>query len=107
MSPDLRRTLDLLARLQATEERLGAELDATGLTDLDDRRGWLRAHRDPLTVLGMELQAARRQGFVMREHRDSLAMPKVKRAHKRHEFTATELAIADRWFQGLEQRETA
>ncbi len=45
MAAYLVRTRALLADLAARQERLGAELEATGLTSFTDRADWLIAHR--------------------------------------------------------------
>lgn len=44
---DLLRTRVVLAQLAGEQERLGAALNATGLTDFADRADWLIAHRTP------------------------------------------------------------
>lgn len=44
---DLLRTRVVLAELQMEQERLGAELESTGLTDFADRADWLMAHQSP------------------------------------------------------------
>lgn len=44
---DLQRTRDLLAERAARQERLGRELDATGIRSFVDRADWLIAQRTP------------------------------------------------------------
>lgn len=44
---DLIRTRVVLAGLQGEQERLSAQLEATGLTGFADRADWLIAHRTP------------------------------------------------------------
>lgn len=47
MPSDIRRTKRVLAELAERQERLGRELEATGLTGFIERSEWLIAHRTP------------------------------------------------------------
>ena len=87
---DLIRTRVVLAELQAAQERLGAELEASGLTDFVERSEWLIAHRSPLDVLAAELHEARLAGYLAPWNR-SVAKPKRR---PKFEPTPAQLAIA-------------
>ena len=90
MDVDLLRTRVVLAQLQAEQERLGAELEASGLTGFVERSEWLIAHRSPLDALAAELKAARLAGYTTPWNR-SVAKPK-RRA--KVVFSERQLAIA-------------
>lgn len=87
---DLVRTRVVLAELAGEQERIAAELEATGLVEFVERSEWLIAHRSPLDALAAELHAARLAGYVAPWNR-SVAKPKRRR---RVEFTDAQLAIA-------------
>jgi len=87
MDVDLIRTRVTLARMQGDQERLHAQLEATGLTDFAERADWFMDHWTPdeqlawrrhWKALGLHDPEPRQPRFV----RGSLAVV-VKRKHRK------------------------
>jgi len=99
MDVDLWHTRNALQRMQADQERLREQLEATGLTSFADRADWLMLHasadeqlawRRRWRALGVTDPEPREPKFVRGA---SLAAPRPRR-HRRREFTARQMEIA-------------